>query len=236
MRERLDKRLARAAVLTRTQAQRAIRAGEVEVNTAVVCDPAAKIGDADAIAWRGMALATSAPRYLMLNKPAGYVCAHEDTYHPSALSLIDLPGRDRLHFAGRLDADTTGLVLVTDDGDWSHRITSPRRDCLKVYRVALAESLHAEAERRLVEGVLLHGEKRPTRPVRIERLGEREVRLAVGEGKYHQVKRMFAAVGNRVVTLHREAIGPIVLDPALAPGAWRELTGTEITSTMPRLP
>lgn len=230
MSERLDRRLAQAARLTRSQAQRAIRAGEVGVNGTVVRDPSARIEAGEVVEWAGAVLPVAVPRYLMLNKPVGTVCTHDEAPHPSALRLIDLPNRERLHFAGRLDADTTGLVLLTDDGDWSHRVTSPRYDCLKVYRVTLAGPLTDEAGVELSEGVLLHGEKRPTLPAQIERIDERELRLAIREGKYHQVKRMFAAVGNHVVALHREAVGGIVLDPDLGPGEWRELAPEEIAT------
>jgi 16S rRNA pseudouridine516 synthase len=164
----------------------------------------------------------------MLHKPADYVCSTDDPLHPTVLALLDMADRRDLHTAGRLDLDATGLVLVTDDGAWSHRVTSPRHPRPKVYRVELAEPLTEAAAEQLRTGVHLHGERRPTRPAQVEALSERQVQLTIEEGRYHQVKRMFAAVGNRVLTLHRERIGCVALDPGLAPGEWRPLTAEEV--------
>jgi len=150
--------------------------------------------------------------------------------HPSVLSLLDMPGANSLTIAGRLDADTTGLVLITSDGQWNHRITSPKKECGKRYRVQLVAPLAANAEQLLAEGLMLHNESKPTKPAQLERMSDTEVLLTISEGKYHQVKRMFAALGNRVTGLHREQIGAITLDSELAPGQWRNLTADEITS------
>jgi 16S rRNA pseudouridine516 synthase len=132
--------------------------------------------------------------------------------------------------AGRLDIDTTGLVLLTDDGDWSHRITSPRHRCSKTYRAVLAEPLDESAVTRFAEGLLLRNEGKKTLPAELELLSPTEARLTLSEGRYHQVKRMFAALGNRVVALHRERIGAVALDAGLQPGQWRELTAQEIAA------
>ena len=127
-----------------------------------------------------------------------------------------------------MDIDTTGLVLITDDGQWSHRVTSPKHKQAKVYHVSLVEDISNEAIQQLKEGVLLKGEKKKTLPAGIESLSERTILLTLREGKYHQVKRMLAAVGNSVSQLHRQQIGSIILDPQLKEGAWRELTAEEI--------
>lgn len=171
----------------------------------------------------------------MLHKPAGYVCANTDGNHPVVLDLLDEDWLDDLQIAGRLDIDTTGLVLLTDDGQWNHRMTAPARECSKVYRVTLHAPLSAAAAEQLHNGVVLVDEKKRTRPAQLQFLDEQqtELLLTIHEGKYHQVKRMFAAVGNHVVALHRERIGNIVLDPALAPGAYRALTAAEITGVGP---
>lgn len=230
VKDRLDRRLSSAAGLTRSRARSAIRAGTVTVDGLCLRDPAAQIAAESRIALNGERLPDAGPRYYMLHKPGGFSCTTGDDAHPGALVLLDVPGRERLHFAGRLDADATGLVLVTDDGDWSHRITSPRRGCMKTYCVRLSEPLADDARFALEHGVALRGESRPAAPALVESLGEREIRLTLGEGRYHQVKRMIAAVGNHVLTLHRERIGAIALDPALAPGEWRALTPEEIAS------
>jgi pseudouridine synthase len=129
-----------------------------------------------------------------------------------------------------LDIDTTGLVLMTDDGQWSHRITSPRHHCEKTYRVMLESPVSDSTAQQFADGVQLHNEKDLTRPAVLEVITPTEVRLTISEGRYHQVKRMFAAVGNRVVGLHRERIGAIALDDDLEPGEYRPLTAEEIAS------
>ena len=170
------------------------------------------------------------PRYFMLNKPQGYVCSTDDPDHPTVLYFLDEPVAHKLHAAGRLDIDTTGLVLMTDDGQWSHRITSPRHHCEKTYLVTLENPLDESTAEQFAKGVQLHNEKDLTKPAVLEAVTPTEVRLTISEGRYHQVKRMFAAVGNHVVGLHRERIGDIALDASLAPGEYRPLTAEEIAS------
>jgi 16S rRNA pseudouridine516 synthase len=225
---RLDQWLGQASGLSRAQAQRAIRRGEVKVDGEPVTDPGRHV-DVDArVEFAGELLAVPQPRYFMLHKPAGVVCATEDRQHRTVLDLIDVPNKAGLHPAGRLDIDATGLVLVTDDGEWSHRITAPRRKVAKIYRVTLAEPLTDAAAAALATGVQLRGEPNRCAPAVLEQLGEREARLTIAEGKYHQVKRMFAAVGNHVLRLHRERIGTLELDPTLPEGSMRPLTIDEI--------
>lgn len=225
---RLDRFLSHAAGLTRSEAQRAIRAGRVAVDGAVARDPGLQVAGGAAVMLDGRPVSVRGPRYLMLHKPAGCVCAATDGVHPTVLALLPEAERDGLHVAGRLDLDVTGLVLLTDDGAWSHRVTAPRRKCPKTYRAGLAAPIADAALDGLRRGVRLRGEEEDTRPAAVERLAPDEVRLTVTEGRYHQVKRMFAAVGNRVRTLHREQVGPVALDPALAPGEWRALTAAEV--------
>jgi len=225
---RLDRHLSQATELSRSEAQRAIRSGRVTVAGSVERDPGLQVSEGAEVTLDGTPVGLQGPRYLMLHKPAGVVCSHVADGHASVLSLVALPGRERLHVAGRLDADTTGLVLLTDDGQWSHRVTAPRRHCPKTYRVTLAEPLAAAAADALRSGVLLQGEERPTLPAEVELEAPTRLLLTIHEGRYHQVKRMLAAVGNRVVALHRERIGAVALDPALEPGAWRPLTEAEI--------
>lgn len=225
---RLDKYLANATALTRSQARRVIRHGRVLVNGEVVRDFGASVPETANITLDGRAIGAPGPRYLMLNKPAGVVSVTEHEQHPTVLDLLDIENLSGLHAAGRLDLETTGLVLITDDGDWSHRITSRRTLCPKVYRVWLDQPLDEAAAERLRNGVMLHNDERPTLPAEVERITATEIRLTLTEGRYHQVKRMLAAVGNHVVRLHRESIGAITLDAALEPGEWRYLTQDEI--------
>jgi 16S rRNA pseudouridine516 synthase len=163
----------------------------------------------------------------MLNKPADFICSTTDESHPSVLRLLDIEKPQNLHIAGRLDVDTTGLVLITDDGQWSHAITSPKKECGKRYRAELADPIDESAVKQFAEGIQLRNETVLTRPAKLEIISPHEVVVTLHEGKYHQVKRMFAALGNKVVELHREAVGHIELDDELEPGEWRYLTDEE---------
>jgi 16S rRNA pseudouridine516 synthase len=205
-----------------------IRAGRVTVEGALVKQGAARIPLEARVLLDGEPVTPPLPRYLMLHKPLGVVCASTDPTHRTAIDLLDLPNPAGLHFAGRLDVDTTGLVLISDDGQWTHRIVSPSRGCVKRYRVGLATAPSSWELQRLREGVSLKGERQPCRPAQVERLAEYELLLSISEGRYHQVKRMLAAVGHRVVALHREAIGPLVLDPLLPMGNFRALYQDEV--------
>jgi 16S rRNA pseudouridine516 synthase len=230
---RLDRFISNTTRLSRTETQRAIRGGRVTVSGSEVRNPAHQVVATELIALDGQPLAAAQPRYFMLNKPVGYICATHDATHPTVLDLLHEARPVGLHPAGRLDIDTTGLVLITDDGAWSHRVTAPRRAGPKRDRVTLAEPLAATAADHFTSGVLLKGESKPTRPALLQVLTPQEVLLTIQEGRYHQVKRMFAAVGNHVVALHRESIGPIELDPELAPGDYRPLTPGEIAALQP---
>ncbi|QHC07665.1 16S rRNA pseudouridine(516) synthase RsuA [Aeromonas veronii] len=226
---RLDKFLCDCSDLTRSLAGKLIRQGEVMVDGIVVKQPAFHINEQSQIEFDGVLLTLEQRnRYFMLHKPEGYVCSNEDPDHPTVFFLMDEPAMGKLHVVGRLDLDTTGLVLVTDDGQWSHRITSPRHECAKTYHVWLADPVSPDAIALFAEGVYLRNETDKTRPAQLEILDECEARLTIHEGKYHQVKRMFASIGNKVVGLHRERVGGLTLDEDLAPGEYRELTAEEI--------
>lgn len=224
---RLDQFVATSTELSRKEAKRAISRGRVTVN-GETCTAANRHLSPDApVALEGQLLALPGQRYLMMNKPAGVVSATTDSTQPTALDLLPADLTRDLHIAGRLDADTTGLLLLTTDGQWSHRVTSPRTDCPKTYRVTLTEPLTGASVTALEQGLLLHNDPRPTRPARVVVVEERIIDLTISEGRYHQVKRMLAAVGNHVEHLHRLQIGPVRLDPDLGPGEFRELTREE---------
>jgi 16S rRNA pseudouridine516 synthase len=227
---RLDKYIAQTTDLSRALVKIALRSKRVMVNGEQIKDASLHIAPTDTVQLDGEMLSPVGPRYFMLHKPLGYICATTDNDHPTVLDLLDEPNKKILHIAGRLDIDTTGLVLITDDGQWNHRVTSPRHECQKTYYVTLANDLVSDAQEKLQAGILLNSEKQLTRPATLERLYNNEVRLTISEGKYHQVKRMFAALDNRVTELHRERIGDITLDDSLAVGEYRPLTDTEIQS------
>ena len=175
--------------------------------------------------------------YLLLHKPAGTECSQKPSTYPSVYTLLPAPLRTRgggaaagVQAVGRLDQDTTGLLLLSDDGKFIHRLTSPRHHVPKVYEVQLKHPLDQRQCSRLLEGVVLDDDPSPVRAVAAEALGERHLRMTLTEGKYHQVKRMVAAVGNRVEALHRSSIGALTLDDSLPVGHWRWLTPLEVQS------
>ena len=226
---RLDKFVSSSTALTRSQTGKLIRKGNITVNGDVVKQAAYKVLPDDYVQYMGININEPKKRYLMLHKPKDVICATKDGEHQTVLSLLMISNLKSLHIAGRLDIDTTGLVLITDDGQWSHRITSPKHKQAKIYHVTLAEDISDEAIKQLETGVTLKGEDKKTLPANIEKLDDRTILLTLNEGKYHQVKRMLAAVGNHVEQLHRQQIGNIILDPKLKEGAWRELTEEEIS-------
>lgn len=228
---RLDKFIAEQTGLTRSQAAKALKSGVVSVNEEIEKSGARKVSAEDIIRYEGELLEwLEGGQYFMLYKPQGYVCSHDDGEYPTVFQFFDYPLMNKLHTAGRLDVDTTGLVLLTDDGQWSHRITSPKHHCEKTYLVTLADPVEAFYAQQLAEGILLRGEKEPCLPAKMEILDDYNVNLTISEGRYHQVKRMFAALGNKVEALHRWRIGDIVLDESLEEGEYRTLSDEEIGS------
>lgn len=226
---RLDKFIAENTGLTRSQAGKILKSGVVTVNGKVEKSGACKISPEDQICYEGEPLAwLDEGQYFMLYKPQGYVCSHDDGDYPTVFQFFDYPLMSKLHCAGRLDVDTTGLVLLTDDGQWSHRITSPKHHCEKTYLVTLADPIEDFYAEKFAEGILLRGEREPTLPATLEILDDYNVNLTISEGRYHQVKRMFAALGNKVVALHRWRIGDVVLDENLNEGEFRPLTEDEV--------
>lgn len=228
---RLDKFLSQQLAISRSLVIRELRAQRVTVDGEIVKSGSFQVLPEHEVAFDGNPLEQqNGPRYYMLNKPQGYVCSTDDPDHPTILYFMDVPVAHKLHAAGRLDIDTTGLVLLTDDGQWSHRITSPKHHCEKTYLVTLELPLSPDTASQFAAGVQLHNEKDLTKPAVLEKITDHQVRLTISEGRYHQVKRMFAAVGNRVVQLHRERIGGIHLDSELEPGEFRVLSSQEVES------
>ena len=176
--------------------------------------------------------------YVMLHKPAGTECSQKPSTYPSIYTLLPVPLRQRpqkgsvqgVQAVGRLDQDTTGLLLLTDDGQFIHRMNSPRHHVPKVYEVTTKHPLDATQVDKLLRGVVLDDDPRPVRAAACEIAGEHHLRLTLTEGKYHQVKRMLAAVSNRVEGLHRSRIGALPLPPDLGPGQWRWLAESELAA------
>jgi 16S rRNA pseudouridine516 synthase len=224
---RLDKYLANNTDLSRKQVRVAIKKGRVELENELAEDPSAHISPEVCVKLDGEPVVELGLGYFMMNKAEGWICSHGNEQYPSVYECFDRPA-ESLHVAGRLDVDTTGLLLVTGDGQWSHRISSPAHHCPKVYRVWLAEFITERMISKLEKGVFLEVEGIRTKPAKVDKVDEDEVLLTITEGKYHQVKRMMEAVGNSVDRLHREQIGDLQLDESLLPGEWRELREDEV--------
>ena len=218
-----------------------IENGLVAVRGEVLSEPATEI---DVSTWpvaytvQGQSWEYQQRAYVMLNKPAGYECSHRPGAWPSVYTLLPAPLRQRptpgkvqgVQAVGRLDQDTTGLLLLSDDGAFIHRMNSPRHHVPKVYEVTTKHPLDERQITRLKAGVVLDDDPKPVAAADAQALGEHHLQLTLTEGKYHQVKRMVAAVGNRVEALHRSRIGGLALPTDLAPGEWRWLGEDELAS------
>lgn len=226
---RLDRFLSKRPEFSRQDVRRLLLEARVQVDGQVQQDGLHEISAFSRIELDGQLLQAGEPaRYLMLHKPAGVVSATRDPQHRTVLDLLPEKQRAGLHIAGRLDGNTTGLLLLTNDGQWSRRLTLPTSKLPKVYRVATAEPITAEYVATFARGIYFAYEDLVTQPAQLEILASHRARLTLTEGRYHQVKRMFGHFRNRVTALHRESIGPIRLDPALQPGQHRPLTTEEI--------
>lgn len=223
---RLAKYLAHCGVASRRAAERLVAAGRVTVGGETVTDPARDVGAGDEVRVDGAAVRPEPREVWALNKPAGVVStAREPGRRRAVVELVDSSAR--LYPVGRLDADTTGLILLTNDGELANLLTHPRHGVEKAYRARLARPLTDAQLRRLREGVRL--EDGPTAPARARRLGERELEIVLREGRNRQVRRMAEAVGNRVVSLRRVRFGPLRLG-SLREGESRRLRAAEIAA------
>lgn len=226
---RLDKYLCDLNMGTRSQVKDLIRLGQVSVNGTVAPKGDIKIEEnKDLIICRGQLCRYRRYAYYMLNKPAGTVSAVKDNTADTVLSLLTGVKDKELFPAGRLDKDTEGLLLITNDGELTHRLLSPRHHVDKTYRATLRDTLSQEDIHLLEEGVDI-GDEKNTLPARIQVLDNKEILLTIQEGRYHQVKRMLHAVGNEVMHLKRISFGCLTLDDTLKPGEFRELTEKEIS-------
>jgi 16S rRNA pseudouridine516 synthase len=225
---RLDRFLIRQGLHSGKEIRRLLVESKVRVDREVVTDGLQEIDRFSRIELDDKVLQAEQALYLMLHKPAGYLSATTDLLHPTVIELIDHPLRGELHLAGRLDRASTGLLLLTNDGRWSKRVTEPLEEIPKVYRVTTRDEITAETTEIFSVGIYFAYEDVTTRPAILEILSEREARLTLHEGRYHQVKRMFHAVGNQVLSLHRESIGRLVLDESLPSGRFRHLHPVEV--------
>ncbi|THD59102.1 16S rRNA pseudouridine(516) synthase [Phenylobacterium sp.] len=231
---RLDRLLANLGYGSRREVAALVARGQVVLDGAALKDAGAKIAVSADLPGRltvaGQPLDPPAPLTLLMHKPLDVVCSHREAGR-SVYELLPPRWRARepaLSTVGRLDKDTTGLLLITDHGPFLHRVISPRAEIAKRYVATLDRPLRGDEGAVFAAGTLmLEGEKAPLAPAGLEPLGDKTARLTITEGRYHQVRRMFAAVGNHVLALHRESVGGLMLPADLAPGDWRILTAEE---------
>ena len=231
---RLDKYLADMGIGTRQEVKRYIRKGEVTLDGGVVKSPEQKVDpQTQEVCFRGKSVSYAQFEYYMLNKPAGVVSATEDRNDKTVIQCIESRKRKDLFPVGRLDKDTEGLLLITNDGALAHQLLSPKKHVDKVYYAKVEGRVTEETGQHFSRGVNIGTAEVPemTLPARLEILKSddiSEIRLTIQEGKYHQVKRMFASQGMKIIYLKRESMGPLVLDENLRPGDYRALNNQEI--------
>jgi pseudouridine synthase len=221
---------------TRRECDALIMHGQVEVGGQLLDDPRRDVAT-EGLVFRvqGRDWPYHDKALLLLHKPAGYECSRRPRHHPGVLGLLPAPLRGRgVQPIGRLDEDTTGVLLLTDDGALIHRLTSPKKHVPKVYEIAARHEPTPDQIERLLAGVVLDDDPKPVRAAACEVTGERSLRLTLLEGKYHQVKRMLAAVGNRVVRLHRSRIGRLQLPADLRAGQWRWMSPEALAAASDR--
>ncbi len=224
---RLDRYLCELNIGSRSQVREFVRKGLVSVNGQVVRSADQKIAEQkDQVAFQGKTLTYQRYVYYMLNKPRGVVSATQDNTAGTVVELLAPEGRKDLFPMGRLDKDTEGLLILTNDGELTHRLLSPKRHVDKTYEVTVVHALSAEDIQRLEQGVDI-GEDRLTLPAKVDAVSENILHLTIQEGKYHQVKRMLQAVGNQVTALKRIRFGGVDLDDGLEAGEYRPLTSQE---------
>lgn len=236
--EALERLLRSQGFGSRKDCRTLIRQGVVRVHGEVCDDPYAEFftldpdsGEAFRFAVEDADWTWCAHAVVVLNKPTGYECSQKPIHHPSVMTLLPAPLRTRdVQPIGRLDEDTTGLLILTDDGQLNHRLSSPKRRHPKVYHVTCKHPVDDTQIAALCAGVQLHDEPAPIAAAAATLLPDGRLELTLREGKYHQVKRMVAAAGNRVESLQRVAIGHFWLPPELAPGQWRFLSADEIAA------
>lgn len=233
---RVDRFLSNLPQFNRQQARLLLIEKRVRVDGQIVSDPHHDIREFSRVELDEHVLQAGKPaRYFMLHKPPGCVSATQDPEHPTVLDLLNETDKHDLHIAGRLDFNTSGLMLITNDGHWSRHLTQPQTKLPKVYYVETEQEITDGYITRFEQGVYFAYEDLTTLPATLELLGPRSARLSIVEGRYHQVKRMFGYFDNKVLRLHRESIGPLMLDSRLAPGEYRALTSEEIQQCCPAM-
>ena len=231
-RNRLDRFLAARLGISRRAIKPLLAAGRVTVNGTLARDCDLPVTAFSTIVLDDEVLQARSPRYLMLHKPAGLLSATSDPHQTTVLSLLPADERESLHLAGRLDKASTGLLLLSDDSRWTRTSATPGARVEKFYLVGVRDPIVPEAVQAFAAGMYFPFEDIHTQPAGLEILAPCLARVTLREGRYHQIKRMFGRFRNPVLSLHRERIGGLSLDPALSPGQYRPLTAEEIHSAV----
>ena len=229
-RARIDRFLCQQLSISRRQAQWIIAEGRVCIDANVVDSIQQMVDQFSHVTFDGHVLQSQKPYYIQLNKPAGVVSATKDSLHTTALDLLPDNYPDDLHIAGRLDVNSTGLLLISNDGRWTKRLSDPSYQIQKHYLVELDKPIHPELIEGFKKGLYFSYEGITTRPVRINVITDRNVEVFLSEGRYHQIKRMFGHYRIKVIGLHRLAIGNLHLDATLKPGESRQLSEEEMAN------
>lgn len=225
---RLDRHLSRALELKRGDVRRLLAQGRVVVDGTVARDIQQIITPFSKVCCDGQVTQSRTPRYVMLHKPSGVVSATVDVRHTTVIDLLGQPWKAELHIVGRLDFNSTGLLLLSNDGRWSRQLSLPDSKLLKRYRVRVQKPLTVEHVKAFQLGLFLQYEGVRTRPAALTILSDFEAEVGLVEGRYHQIKRMFGQFDNKVLSIHRFAVGTLTLDAGLAPGQSRELSLREL--------
>lgn len=226
---RLDRFLSNLPRFSRKDVRFALVGKRIKVDGQTVSNPLHEVREFSRVECDDEVLQVGKPaRYFMLHKPPGCVSATTDPQHSTVLDLLNESDKHDLHIAGRLDFNTTGLMVITNDGVWSRRLTQPQTKIAKIYYVETEHLISPDYVQKFAEGFYFAFENLTTQPAELTLISPCSARLSIVEGRYHQVKRMFGHFDNKVVRLHRESMGPLRLDPELAPGEYRPLSIAEI--------
>jgi 16S rRNA pseudouridine516 synthase len=226
---RLDRHLSQQLAIKRADVRLLLAQGRVEVDGDIATQINQQISRFSVVRCDGRITQARTPRYLMLNKPPGVVSATADKNHRTVIDLLAQPWKTELHIVGRLDFNSTGLLLLTNDGRWSRALSLPGSGLSKRYRVRVEQALRDEHVQAFRRGMYFSYEGITTRPAALTILSEFEAEVSLTEGRYHQIKRMFGHFDNKVLSIHRVAVGNLALDADLTPGRSRELTAAEVS-------
>lgn len=227
-RTRIDRFISDHERINRRDVRLLLAQGRIRLNGEIATLGSQVVGQFTHVTLDERVLQANTAHYVMLHKPEGVVSATRDPRHPTVVDLLSVPYARALHIVGRLDFNSTGLLLLTNDGAWSRALSDPSRQIKKTYRVRLERPLDADCVQAFAAGMYFPYEGITTRPAQLRVISDYEAEVDLVEGRYHQIKRMFGRFDNRVLTLHRTAVGSLQLDAGLLPGSSRELTQAEL--------